>query len=56
MNILIIVLSLISAYVLFVSMSYLIARIIFPKIHVDELQEKARELRARQRRLARAMR
>jgi hypothetical protein len=56
MNILVIVLSLISAYVLFVSVSYLIARIIFPKIEIDELQEKAREIRARQRRLARAMR
>jgi hypothetical protein len=56
MNILIIVMSLISAYVLFVSMSYLIARMLFPKIEVDELQERARELRARQRRLARALR
>jgi len=56
MNILIIVLSLISAYVLFVSVSYLVARLLFPKVEVDELQEKARELRARQRRLARAMR
>jgi hypothetical protein len=37
-------------------MSYLIARILFPKIEIDELQEKAREIRARQRRLARAMR
>jgi hypothetical protein len=56
MNILIIVMSLISAYVLFVSMSYLIARMLFPKIEVDEFQERARELRARQRRLARALR
>jgi hypothetical protein len=56
MNILVIMLSLISAYVLFVSVSYLVARILFPKIEVDELQEKSRELRARQRRLARALR
>jgi hypothetical protein len=56
MNILIIVLSLISAYVLFVSVSFLVARLIFPKIEVDELQERTRELRLRQRRLARAMR
>jgi hypothetical protein len=56
MNILVIVLSLISAYVLFVSVSFLVARMIFPKIEVDEMQEKTRELRARQRRLARAMR
>jgi hypothetical protein len=56
MNILIIVLSLISAYVLFISVSYLVARWLFPKIEVNELQERARELRTRQRKLARAMR
>jgi hypothetical protein len=56
MNIMIIVLSLISAYVLFVSVSFLIARMLFPTIEIDELQEKAREIRARQRRMARAMR
>jgi hypothetical protein len=56
MNILMIVLSLISAYVLFVSVSYLVARLLFPKIEVDEVQEKARMMRARQRRLARALR
>jgi hypothetical protein len=56
MNILVIVLSLISAYVLFVSVSYLAARLLFPKIQIDELQEKNREMRARQRKLARAMR
>jgi hypothetical protein len=56
MNVLMIVLSLISAYVLFVSVSYLLARLIFPKIEVDEQQEKSRELRARQRRMARALR
>jgi hypothetical protein len=56
MNIMIIVLSLISAYVLFVSVSFLIARILFPTVAIDELQEKSREMRARQRRMARAMR
>ena len=56
MNILVIVLSLISAYVLFISISYLVARMLFPKIEVDELQERNRELRARQRKLARALR
>jgi hypothetical protein len=56
MNILIIVLSLISAYILFVSLSYLIARLLFPRIEIDDLQEKNRLERARQRRLARAMR
>jgi hypothetical protein len=56
MNILMIVLSLISAYVLFVSVSYLVARLLFPKIEVDEVQEKTRMMRARQRRLARALR
>ena len=56
MNVLIIVLSMISAYVLFVSVSYLVARILFPKIEVDEMQERAREMRAKQRRIARAMR
>ena len=56
MNVLVIVLSLISAYVLFVSVSYLVARLLFPKIEIDEIQEKAREIRARQRRLARALR
>jgi hypothetical protein len=56
MNILIIVLSLISAYVLFVSVSYLVARLMFPKIEVNEAQERIRLGRERQRRLARAMR
>lgn len=56
MEYLIIVLSLICAYVLFVSVSYLVARLLFPKIEVNEEQERNRELRARQRRLARAMR
>lgn len=62
MNILIIVLSLISAYVLFVSASYLLAKLLFPKIEVDDLQEEAREVKAKmirlrqQRRLTRAIR
>jgi hypothetical protein len=57
MNILIIVLSLISAYVLFVSVSYMLARVFFPKIHIDELKEKHQLImRERQRRLTRALR
>lgn len=56
MNILIIVLSLISAYVLFVSVSFLLARVFFPKIEVDELKEKHQLMRARQRKLMRALR
>ncbi len=57
MNILIIVLSLISAYVLFVSVSYMLARVFFPKIHIDEIKEKHQlMLRERQRRLTRALR
>ena len=57
MNILIIVLSLISAYVLFVSVSYILARLLFPKIEVTDLDDKSRVLRAaRQRRVSRAVR
>jgi hypothetical protein len=54
MNILIIVLSLISAYVLFVSVSYLLARLLFPKIDAKDLDERPEVLRARQRRMTRA--
>jgi hypothetical protein len=57
MNILIIVLSLISAYVLFISVSYLLARVLFPKIEIDEdLIGKSRVMRTRQRRVTRAVR
>ena len=56
MNILIIVLSLISAYVLFVSVSYILARLLFPKIEVNDLDDKARVVRTKQRRLLGDMR
>lgn len=56
MNVLIIVLSLLSAYVLFVCVSYLLARVFFKKIEIDELKEKHQLMRARQRRLMRALR
>jgi len=56
MNILIIVLSLISAYVLFISVSYILARMLFPKIDTNDIEEKERLLKVKQRRLARAMR
>jgi len=39
MDILLIVLSLIAAYVLFVSVSYLLIRLLFPKIEVDDVDE-----------------
>ncbi|MEX2233202.1 MAG: hypothetical protein WD824_13650 [Cyclobacteriaceae bacterium] len=39
MDILMIVLSLIAAYVLFVSVCYLLIRLLFPKIEVDDSDE-----------------
>ena len=39
MDILLIVLSLIAAYVLFVSVCYLLIRLLFPKIEVDDSDE-----------------
>lgn len=39
MDILLIVLSLIAAYVLFVSVCYLLIRLVFPKIEVDDSDE-----------------
>jgi len=39
MDILLIVLSLVGAYVLFVSVCYLLIRLLFPKIEVDESDE-----------------
>lgn len=56
MNIVMIVLSLVSAYVLFVSACYLLARVFFKKIEIDELKEKHQLMRAKQRRLMRALR
>jgi hypothetical protein len=53
MNILMIVLSLICAYIIFVSASYFLARLLFPKIEVDmekgmpEKPKVVREKRAR---------
>ena len=40
MDILLIVLSLIAAYVLFVSVCYLLIRLLFPKIEVEDSDEK----------------
>lgn len=39
MDILLIVLSLVAAYVVFVSVSYLLIRLLFPKIEVDDTEE-----------------
>ena len=39
MDILLIVLSLVAAYVLFVSVCYLLIRLVFPKIEVDDSDE-----------------
>lgn len=39
MDILLIVVSLIAAYVLFVSVSYLLIRLLFPKIEVGDIDE-----------------
>ena len=39
MDILLIVLSLVAAYVLFVSVSYLLIRLLFPKIEVNDVDE-----------------
>ena len=46
MDILLIVLSLIAAYALFVSVSYLLIRLLFPKIEVDDIDE-VKPLRSR---------
>ena len=46
MDILLIVVALISAYLLFVSVAYLLIRLLFPKIEVDETAE-ARPARTR---------
>ena len=39
MDILLIVLSLVAAYVLFVSVSYLLIKLLFPKIEVNDVDE-----------------
>ncbi len=49
MEILLIVLSLIAAYVLFISVSYLLIRLIFHKIEVDDIDD-VRPARIRPRR------
>jgi hypothetical protein len=56
MNILKIVVALICAYGLFVSISYLLMRLIFPKIQTEEAEEN-QQVRARQmRRVSRPLR
>jgi hypothetical protein len=47
MNILKIVVALICAYGLFVSISYLLMRILFPKIQINEVEEEVRESKIR---------
>lgn len=47
MDILLIVLSLVSAYVLFVSISWLLIRLLFPKIEVGDCEE-VRPVRVRE--------
>lgn len=47
MDILLIVLSLVSAYVLFVSISYLLIRLLFPRIEVEE-SDVVRPVRVRE--------
>jgi hypothetical protein len=47
MNILKIVVALICAYGLFVSVSYLLMRLLFPKIQIEDTEEKAIHSRAR---------
>ncbi len=47
MNILMIVLALICAYVLFVSISYLLIRLIFPKIEVNDIDDYVTTVKTR---------
>ena len=57
MNILKIVVALICCYGLFVSVSYLLARLIFPKIDIEESPEDVRRARLRhERRMSRPLR
>ena len=53
MNIIKIVVALICAYGLFVSISYLLMRLLFPKIEVNDDEEKLKPLRSRAVRKAR---
>ncbi len=46
MDILMIVVALFSAYVLFVSIAYLLVRVMFPKIEINESEEKARSVKS----------
>jgi hypothetical protein len=48
MNILKIAVALICSYGLFVTISYLLARLIFPKIQTEESEEQTRMARVRQ--------
>jgi hypothetical protein len=58
MNVIKIVVALICAYGLFVSISYLLARLLFPKIEINEAEEeKLRTVRTRaERRINRPLR
>lgn len=57
MNILKIVVALICCYGLFVSVSYLLMRLIFPKIEIEESEEEVKRMRVRQlRRISRPLR
>lgn len=47
MNILKIVVALLCAYGLFVSVSYLLMRLLFPKIQIDETSEDLKPVKAR---------
>lgn len=44
-NVVMIVLALLCAYVLFVSVSYLLIRLLFPKIKVDDVPERQATMR-----------
>jgi flagellar biogenesis protein FliO len=56
MNILKIVVALICAYGLFVSISYLLMRLIFPKIQVEEMEESQPVKIKQMRRVSRPLR
>ncbi|MEO5603021.1 MAG: hypothetical protein ABIR06_19020 [Cyclobacteriaceae bacterium] len=47
MDILMIVVALFSAYVLFVSIAYLLVRVMFPKIDINESEEGVRPVKYR---------
>lgn len=52
MDILLIVLSLVAAYVVFVTVCYALIRLLFPKIEVGELDDEVRPAKARVHRYA----